>query len=276
MKSKYTGTDDSDTITKYFKEVRKTELLTPEKEVELAIRIQNGDEVAKKELIEANLKFVISVAKDYQGQGLTFADLISEGNFGLIKAAQKFDHTKGFRFISYAVYWIKQSIMQSLNDNGRMIRLPVNVIGKMSNMKKQVDKFELENERLPFIDEDMGKGEVFDDIVLPTCTSLNKIINEDGDELVEFIGDEFVSDTISELDNDKLSQAIQKTLGILEPRERKIIECYFGLNSDYEAMTLEEIGEEYDLTKERIRQIKEKAIKKLHASSIQLRKFIHN
>lgn len=276
MKSKYTVTDTSETITKYFKEVRKTELLTPEEEVELAIKIQNGDETAMKRLIRANLKFVISVAKEYQGQGLLFSDLISEGNYGLIKAAQKFDHTKGFRFISYAVYWIKQSIMQSLNDNGRMIRLPVNVIGKVSNMRKQIDKFELQYERLPYNDEDMGKGDLYENIIVPTCTSLNNVINEDGDELVEFIGDEVVIDTISELDNDKLTKTIQETLNILEPRERKIIECYFGLNSEYAAMTLEDIGEEYDLTKERIRQIKEKAIKKLHANSIQLRKFIHN
>ena len=276
MKSKYTGTDGSDTITKYFKEVRKSKLLTPEKEVELAIRIQNGDEVASKELIEANLKFVISVAKDYQGQGILFSDLISEGNVGLIKAAKKFDHTKGFRFISYAVYWIKQSIIQSLNDNGRMIRLPVNVIGKMSHLKKQMDKFELENERLPYINEEMSEGDFFDEIILPSCTSLNNVMNEEGDEFIEFVGDEFVSDTILELDNDKLSAAIERTLNILEPREREIIGCYFGLNSDYIAMTLEEIGDKYDLTKERIRQIKEKAIKKLHANSIELRKFIHN
>lgn len=276
MKSKYTGTDGSDTITKYFKEVRKSKLLTPEKEVELAIRIQNGDEVASKELIEANLKFVISVAKDYQGQGILFSDLISEGNVGLIKAAKKFDHTKGFRFISYAVYWIKQSIIQSLNDNGRMIRLPVNVIGKMSHLKKQMDKFELENERLPYINEEMSEGDFFDEIILPSCTSLNNVMNEEGDEFIEFVGDEFVSDTILELDNDKLSAAIERTLNILEPREREIIGYYFGLNSDYIAMTLEEIGDKYDLTKERIRQIKEKAIKKLHANSIELRKFIHN
>lgn len=276
MKSKFTGTDGSDTITKYFREVRKTELLTPEQEVELAIRIQNGDKIAMKELVEANLKFVISVAKDYQGQGLLFSDLINEGNYGLIKAAQKFDHTKGFRFISYAVYWIKQSIMQSINDNGRMIRLPVNVIGKISNMKKQSDKFELEHERLPYENEMMGNGELYDTIIPPTCSSLNNIINEEGDELVDFIGDDFLNEAISELDNNKLSAAIEKTLNLLEPRERQIIESYFGLNSGYAAMTLEEIGEKYDLTKERIRQIKEKAIKKLHAGSIELRKFINN
>lgn len=276
MKSKYTGIDGGDTITKYFKEVRKLELLTPEEEVNLAIRIQNGDERAVDELVRANLKFVVSIAKDYQGQGILFADLISEGNYGLIKAAQRFDHTKGFRFITYAVWWIKQSIMQCLNDNGRMIRLPVNVISELSTMRKQMDKFEFENERLPVNNELLKDGESFKNITTPSCTSLNNLINEDGDELLDFIADESLGDVISGLDNERLGRALEQTLEILDERERQIIECYFGLNSGYEPMTLEEIGDKYGLTKERIRQIKEKAIKRLHFSSAKLRKFLNN
>lgn len=276
MKSKYTGIDGGDTITKYFKEVRKTKLLTQEEEVALAIRIQNGDETANEELVKANLKFVISIAKDYQGAGVLFSDLINEGNYGLLKAAQRFDHTKGFRFISYAVWWVKQSIIQALNDNGRMIRLPVNVITKISDMKKKMEKFEFENERLPVDNEELADGEMFDDIFHPTCSSLNNLINDEGDEMIEFIGDEIAVDSISDLDNERLGKALDQTLSVLEPREREIVECYFGLNSQYEAMTLEEIGDKYNLTKERIRQIKEKAIKKLHASSAKLRKFLNN
>lgn len=275
MKNKYTGIDGGDTITKYFKEIRKIELLTSEQEIDLAIKIQNGDEKAIKELVQSNLKFVVSIAKEYQGAGVLFSDLINDGNYGLIKAAQKFDHTKGFRFITYAVWWVRQSIIQSLNDNGRMIRLPVNVIAKISNMKKQMDKFEFENERLPVNNEEINEEIIFDEIIHPTCSSLNNFINDEGDEMLEFISDEISSDSISDLDNERLGKALEQTLSILEPREKEIIECYFGLNN-YNGMTLEEIGLEIGLTKERVRQIKEKALKKLVANSVKLRKFINN
>lgn len=273
MKTKYTGIDSADTITKYFKEVRKTTLLTPEEEIGLAIRIQEGDVKAINELVEANLKFVISIAKNYQGQGVLLGDLINEGNLGLIKAASRFEYERGFRFISYAVYWIKQSIIQCLNDNGRMIRLPVNVIGKLSSMRKQMDKFEFEHERLPINEDILSDGEEFKEMYTPSCSSYNGLINEEGDELLDLISDEDNEDLVA-LEGENLSNAIEKALSVLDERERGIIECYFGLNGT--AMTLEEIGDEYDLTKERIRQIKEKAIKKLHRSSVKLRLFINN
>ena len=178
------------TINKYFKDVKKSELLTLEKEIELAIKIQNGDKKAVDLLVESNLKFVVSIAKEYQNQGLSLSDLISEGNYGLIKAAYKFDHTKGFRFISYAVWWIRQSIIQSLNDNSRIIRLPTNVINKIYQLKQHIERFELDNEREPVY------GEVLNDDtdsvyfkIPPNCSSLNDKINEDGDELHEIIQD---------------------------------------------------------------------------------------
>lgn len=269
MNKRYISPNEDDSITKYFKEIRTSEILTPEKEIELAVRIQNGDEKAIDELVMANLKFVISIAKEYQGQGLTLADLISEGNYGLIKAAMRFDHTRGFRFISYAVYWIKQAIMQSLNDHSRSIRLPANVINKLYKIRKQIERFETENGRTPIDGDEVltrnGEQESFEEVTnIPSCGSLNQKINEDGDELLEVIPDEIEDDNnIFDGDNDRIKNELYKTLDILDERERSIIECYFGLNTDCEPMTLEAIGDRYSLTKERIRQIKEKAIRKL-------------
>jgi RNA polymerase primary sigma factor len=216
---------------------------------------------------------VISIAKEYQGQGLSLADLISEGNYGLIKAAERFDHTRGFRFISYAVYWIKQAIMQSLNDNSRSIRLPANIINKLYKIRKQIEKFENENGRNPFDGDEMNVNDDSDGtfeemVVLPTCSSLNRKINEEGDELLEIVPDEMYDQPDSfEIDDDRLKKELHETLNTLDERERSIIECYYGLNTECEAMTLEAIGDRYDLTKERIRQIKEKAIRKLKHNS---------
>lgn len=272
MNKKFVNLREDESVTKYFKDIRKTELLTAEQEIELAIRIQNGDSKAVEELVNANLKFVISIAKEYQGQGLSLADLISEGNYGLIKAAERFDHTRGFRFISYAVYWIKQAIMQSLNDNSRSIRLPANIINKLYKIRKQIEKFENENGRNPFDGDEMNldeDGETFEEMdVLPTCSSLNRKINDEGDELLEIVPDEMYDQPDSfEIDDDRLKRELQETLNTLDERERSIIECYYGLNTECEAMTLEAIGDRYDLTKERIRQIKEKAIRKLKHNS---------
>jgi RNA polymerase primary sigma factor len=264
------GTDDS--ISKYFKDLRKTILLTQEEEIAIAIRIKEGDDKAIDELVEANLKFVVSIAKEYQGQGLDLQDLINEGNYGLIKAAKRFDHDRGFRFISYAVWWIKQSIIQSLNDNARVVRLPANVINKLSKLTKEVSKFELENEREPIY------GEIFDSenkamaiLHFPKSSSLNSIINEDGDELIELIPAEEEDLDALEIDL-KVKEELNKVLGVLDTRERVIIESYFGVNTDIEPMTLEAIGEKYGLTKERIRQIKEKSIRKLrhNAQALQM------
>ncbi len=269
---KFVNFDTDDSIAKYFKEVRKSVLLTPSEEVELAKKIKEGDAKATEKLVNANLKFVISIAKEYQGQGLPLSDLISDGNYGLIKAAQRFDHNRGFRFISYAVWWIKQSIIQSLNDNARIVRLPANVITKLSKLSKEIAKFEGDNERQPIY------GDLLDDnneslsmLSFPKAASLNQMINEEGDELIELIPSE--TEDIDQLEIDvMIKKELNKTLSVLDDRERMIIECYFGINTECESMTLEAIGEEYNLTKERIRQIKEKAIRKLrhNANALQI------
>jgi RNA polymerase primary sigma factor len=253
-----------ETINRYFKDVKKSEGLSSEKEGELAIRIQNGDTKAIDELVEANLKFVVTIAKEFQGQGLPLPDLISEGNYGLIKAAYKFDHTKGFKFISYAVWWIRQSILQSLNDNARIIRLPTNVINKFQQVRKDVEKFEFLNEREPIIGEEVNtNGDKFKKMVTGSII-LNDKINEEGDELHELIED----CTFKEVDeyytiDEEVKVELDKTLSVLDDREREIIECYFGINIEGEPMTLETIGERFNLSKERIRQIKHMAIRKL-------------
>ena len=269
MNKTYINLNGDDSVIKYFKEVRKSTVITPEKEVELAKRIQDGDQKAINELVFANLKFVISIAKEYRGQGLQLSDLINEGNYGLIKAASKFDHTRGFRFISYAVWWIKQSIIQSLNDNARVIRLPSNVINKLSALKKEIEKFKLENEREPVFGDVLKNFEFdnFSESDLPTCKSLNDVINEDGSELHEVLfNQDEVSDNFYEID-DIVKSEIENVLSTLTDRERVIIEYYYGLNSNYEPMTLEAIGDKFNLTKERIRQIKERAIRKLRYNS---------
>jgi len=265
MNKNFTSTSGDETISNYFKEVRKSVLVTPEEEIKLAIRIQKGDEKAKDELVKANLKFVISIAKEYQGQGLSLSDLISEGNLGLVRAATRYDHTKGFRFISYAVWWIKEAILKSLNDNSRIIRLPANVIKKLSDLRKEVDKFESKNGR-PATDSDLvdEDGETLETPKTPSCTSLNDVINEDGDELYCLLEDNN-STTEKEIfsQDDKIKKEIKNILSKLDPREKEVLECYFGINKEYDSMTLEAIGEKYNLTKERIRQIKEKAIRRI-------------
>jgi RNA polymerase primary sigma factor len=256
-------TNRSNTISKYFKEVNKSELLTVEQETALAKRIQEGDEDAIEELIKCNLKFVISVAKQYQGLGLSLADLISDGNVGLIKAATRFDPSRGFRFISYAVHWVKQSIKQSLNDNSRMIRLPANIITEIAQFNKKTP-------------EDINEDE---EKIYPSCVSLNAPIGPDfhGAELGDVIADETIDKLdVLEYETEKLKKAVNKTLSCLNDRERGIIECYFGLNTQCEPMTLEAIGDRYDLTKERIRQIKEKAIRRLRHNNMELFSLINS
>ncbi len=274
MSKKYVNFDGDDSVSKYFKDVRKSTLLTSKEEVALAKRIKKGDTTAIDELVEANLKFVISIAKGYQGQGLPLSDLISEGNYGLIKAANRFEYERGYRFISYAVWWVRQSIIQGLNDNARIVRLPANVIHKLSYLKKEIEKFEYANEREPVF------GEIFDKddetmtlLSFPKCASLNDHINEEGDELIELVVSEQDEDKI--IVDDKLKSELNKTLEILDERERKIVECYFGINTMCEPMTLEAIGDKYDLTKERIRQIKEKAIRKLRHNAHDLYSLMH-
>ena len=254
MNKRFINTKE-DCMSLYLKDVRKHNVVTPTIELELAKRIAAGEVEALEELVQANLRFVIAVAKDYQNQGVPLADLISEGNYGLITAAKKFDHTKGYRFISYAVWWVKQAILQCLNDNSRTVRLPANMINKMSKVRKEIEKFERENERAP------GHTEV-EYLHIPKCTSLNNPINEEGDELVNMISDDIFGspEEISDEDN-TLKKHLERAMDNLSNREKDIVNCYFGIYG--EPMTLEAIGDEYELTKERIRQIKESAIRKI-------------
>lgn len=263
MLKKVIQNEEESSLSKYFKDVRKSVVLSVEDEYELAKKVYyENDKKAIEKLVNANLKFVVSIAKEYQNQGLSLADLISEGNYGLVKAATRFDPTKGFRFISYAVWWIRQSILQSLNENARTVRLPANIILKLKQLKREIEKFELENEREPIYGEILDENNEAVDLNLFTkCSSLNDVINEDGDELIDFLGDEENYDEL--FVDDRIKNQLNKTLEILDERERDIIECYFGINKDYESMTLEAIGEKYNLTKERIRQIKEKSLRKL-------------
>lgn len=255
-----------DSISKYLKDVRKIDMISADEEVKLAKLVAEGDQRATEKLVKSNLRFVISVAKEYQNQGLPLSDLISEGNLGLIKAAAKFDPTRGFRFISYAVWWVKQSIIQSLNDNARTVRLPVNVTNNVSKLKKEMVKFEQMNGRKATSSDDLfdKDGKKFDMSILnhPTCSSLNEKINEDGDEVMDVIADNSFNRPDEDVYSDEiLKSELNETLSVLSERERKIIEMYFGMDGG--SMTLEQIGDEYNLTKERIRQIKEKALRKL-------------
>lgn len=261
MSSKFLSFDKEDCISKYFKDIKDFNVLSQEEEIELAKRVQNGDELAQAKLIEANLKFVISIAKEYQGNGISLNDLINEGNYGLIKAATKFDHTKGFKFISYAVWWIKQSIIQSLNDNSKTIRLPPNVYAKISNDKKELER--LKSKNLYDLNDSL---EIYKEVNVPTCTSFNLQINDDGDELYDLLySDEFDDTCVN--DEELIKNELNGLLSTLNNREREIIECYYGLNDKEDSETLEIIGNRFNLTKERVRQIKEKAIRKLRFNS---------
>lgn len=274
MTNKFLNFDADDSISKYFKEVRKSVLLTHEEELELAKKIKDGDQKSIDKLVKANLKFVITIAKNYQNQGLPLSDLINEGNLGLVKAANKFNHEKRCRFITYAVWWIKQSIIYSLNENARMVRLPTKVIQKLSTLKKEISRFESLNEREPSNDElSESSDELMNLLNSSKCASLNEPINEDGDEFIDMISNDDNIDDKIEIDN-RLKNELNNTLSILEDRERDIIECYFGINRETEPMTLEAIGSKYSLSKERVRQIKFKSLRKLRSNSSQLHRLI--
>jgi|TARA_R110001592_G_scaffold82663_2_gene244778 RNA polymerase primary sigma factor len=260
--------NDEDSISQYFKDVRKEKLLTPEQEVDLAKLIQKGDQGAIDKMVKANLRFVISVAKQYQNKGLTLSDLIAEGNHGLMKAATRFDHTKGFRFISYAVWWIKQTIVQSLNENSRTIRVPVNVITENQKLYKELQK-------VSSIEEEEEIRKVFNVKHIPQTTSLFTKIDDEGSELIDLIADEDCKKPDFCPDEEiQLKKELDQVLSILSTREQDIIKRYFGLGG--ESQTLEAIGEEYSLTKERIRQIKEKSIRKLRNNSFSLFRFMED
>ena len=273
MNKKYVNLHEDDSLSKYFKDIKNGDLLTADEEIELATRIQNGDEKAVEKLVTSNLKFVITIAKEYQGQGLMLSDLINEGNYGLIKAAKRFDPTRGFRFISYAVYWIKQSIILGLNDNSRSIRLPANIINKLYKIRKDLERFEAKYGYDDISDDNKEHMEVMS--IIPKCSSLNTMINDEGDELVNLIPNENAKESDSLIDDDsKINSELYKIIDGLDDREKDIIECYYGIRRTTEPMTLEAIGDKYSLSKERIRQINEKTIRKLRANISDIQELI--
>ncbi len=260
-------------LSRYLEEIGKYEPLKPEEEIVCAQLIKKGDSPALKKLTEANLRFVVSVAKDYQGQGLPLTDLINEGNLGLIKAAGRFDETRGFKFISYAVWWIRQSILQALAEHSRIVRLPLNRVGTISKITKRAEKLEAEVERSPNEDElgrqlEMSPGDVLDAMrISRRHHSLNAPF-KDGEKnaLIDVIEDDKQIPPDTPLMSDSLKDEIRHSLNTLKERERDVIRMYFGIDRDY-ALTLNEIGEEFNLTRERVRQIKEKAIRRLRHRS---------
>ncbi|EKY03308.1 RNA polymerase sigma factor RpoD family protein [Hoylesella saccharolytica F0055] len=259
---------ESDSLDKYLQEIGHEELITVEEEVELAQRIRKGDRKALERLTKANLRFVVSVAKQYQNQGLSLPDLINEGNMGLIKAAEKFDETRGFKFISYAVWWIRQSILQAIAEQSRIVRLPLNQVGSVNKINRILNKFEQENERRPSIDEIAEKTDLPEDKIEDAMKVPGKHISVDapivdGEEnsLLDLLASTDTPTTDNELVLESLREEIAEALQALNERERNVIEAFFGINQ--QEMTLEEIGDKYGLTRERVRQIKEKAIRRL-------------
>ncbi len=268
-----TVNESNRSLSRYLEEIGDFEPLNPDREVELAIKIKQDDHSALEELVKANLRFVVSVAKDYQGQGLPLTDLINEGNLGLIKAAGRFDETRGFKFISYAVWWIRQSILQALAEHSRIVRLPLNRVGTISKITKTAEKLEAEIERSPNEKEigrqlNMTSDEVIDAMrISRRHQSLNAPFRDgDKNSLIDIIKDDNQIAPDTPLMNDSLKDEIRNSLDTLKDRERMVIKMYFGIERDY-ALTLNEIGEEFNLTRERVRQIKEKAIRRLRHRS---------
>ena len=263
---------ESASLDKYLQEIGKEDLITVEEEVELAQRIKKGDQEALEKLTKANLRFVVSVAKQYQNQGLSLPDLINEGNLGLIKAAEKFDETRGFKFISYAVWWIRQSILQSLAEQSRIVRLPLNQVGSLNKINKAFARFEQENERTPSPEElanvlDLPKEKVSDTLrVSGRHVSVDAPFSDGEDNnLLDVLVNTDSPNADRGLINESLSTEVERALATLTDRERDIIRYFFGIGCP--EMTLEEIGEKFGLTRERVRQIKEKAIRRLRHSS---------
>lgn len=263
---------ESASLDKYLQEIGKEELVSPEEEVELAQRIKRGDQAALEKLTRANLRFVVSVAKQYQNQGLSLPDLINEGNLGLIKAAEKFDETRGFKFISYAVWWIRQSILQALAEQSRIVRLPLNQVGALNKINKALQRFEQENERQPSSAElsemiDMPKDKISDTLrVSGRHVSVDApFVEGEDNSLLEVLPNDDSPSADKGLVNESLNTEIERALSTLSSREREIIKSFFGIGC--QEMTLEEIGEHFGLTRERVRQIKEKAIRRLKNSN---------
>lgn len=264
---------ESVSLDKYLQEIGKVELLTAEEEIELAIRIRKGDTAAFEKLTKANLRFVVSVAKQYQNQGLSLGDLINEGNVGLIKAAKRFDETRGFKFISYAVWWIRQSILQAIAEQARIVRLPLNRVGALNKIGKAYSNLQQEFEREPSPEELAQALEMDISEVSDALTNSGKHISVDapfakGDDssLLDIIEDEQLPSPDVKLMTESLKAEIHHVLSTLPVREAEVIKLYFGVEEDH-AYTLEEIGEKFNLTRERVRQIKEKAIRRLRQAS---------
>ncbi|GMU85608.1 MAG: sigma-70 family RNA polymerase sigma factor [Ignavibacteriaceae bacterium] len=264
---------ESQSLDKYLQEIGKVSLLTPDQEIELAIRIKKGDQSALEALTKANLRFVVSVAKQYQNQGLSLGDLINEGNLGLIKAAKRFDETRGFKFISYAVWWIRQSILQALAEQSRIVRLPLNRVGALNKIGKAYSSLEQEYEREPSASElaqelDMDVNEVADTLKISgRHVSMDAPFAQGEDNrLLDVLQNDQQPTPDNNLMSESLKMEIERALSTLTEREAEVIRLYFGLNKEH-SLTLEEIGEKFSLTRERVRQIKEKAIRRLrHAS----------
>ena len=263
---------ESESLEKYLQEIGREDLITVEEEIELAQRIRNGDRAALEKLTRANLRFVVSVAKQYQSQGLSLPDLINEGNLGLIKAAQKFDETRGFKFITYAVWWIRQSILQALAEQSRMVRLPLNQTGLQNKISKASAKLEQANERRPSVEELAEELDVPVEKVTETLKISNRTLSVDaplsddeGSSMIDVMTNEDAPNTDHTLMHESLSLEIDRALSVLNERERDIIKKFFGLGRP--EMTLEEIGQELGLTRERVRQIKENAIKQLQRNA---------
>lgn len=260
---------DTASLERYLADIAKETMITADEEVELARRIKEGDEAALEKLTKTNLRFVVSVAKQYQNQGISLPDLINEGNVGLIKAAKRFDETRGFKFISYAVWWIRQAILQAIADQSRIVRLPLNQVGTINKIKKEIARLEQELQRPPTFEEiseaiDLPEYKIAEIMKMNTYTqSIDSPIAPDED--TKFI-DTFIydndEDTDSQLMNESLSLEINDVLSTLSEKEREIIKLFYGINSSHE-YTLDEIGDRYDLSRERVRQIKERALKRL-------------
>ena len=259
---------ESASLDKYLQEIGHEELLSVEEGVELAGRIRKGDRKALEKLTKANLRFVVSVAKQYQNQGLSLPDLINEGNLGLIKAAEKFDETRGFKFISYAVWWIRQSILQAIAEQSRIVRLPLNQVGSVNKINRALNKFEQEHERRPSVDEIAETTDLPEDKIADAMNANTRHVSVDapfvdGDDnsLLDILANNDAPMADNELVKQSLQTEISRALQLLNERERNIIEAFFGINQP--ELTLEEIGNKYGLTRERVRQIKEKAIRRL-------------
>ncbi len=276
------STRESESLDRYLQEIGKEKLITPEDEVRLAKEIQKGSQRALEDLTKANLRFVVSVAKQYQNQGLSLGDLINEGNLGLIKAAKRFDETRGFKFISYAVWWIRQSILQALAEQSRIVRLPLNRVGALNKIGKELSKLEQEYERVPSAAELAESLEMTVSEVADTLKISGRHLSVDApfaqgedNRLLDVLENEETPDPDNDLMGESLKVEIERALSKLTNREAEVIRLYFGIGREH-SLTLEEIGERFDLTRERVRQIKEKALRKLrhHNRSAALRAYL--